>query len=46
MFSEVFEEDVYPVLTLEATLSARKALGGVSPEQIEFALTEAETRIL
>ena len=44
-FSEVIEEDVYPVLTLEATLAARKALGGVSPKQIEFALTEAEQRM-
>ena len=45
-FSDVIEDDVYPVLTLDATLSARKAQGGVSPEQIEFALTEAEKRIL
>ncbi len=44
-FSEVIEEDVYPVLTLEATLAARKAQGGVSPEQIEYALTEAEQRL-
>lgn len=44
-FSEVIEEDVYPVLTLQATLTARKAQGGVSPEQIEYALTEAEQRL-
>lgn len=44
-FSDVIEEDVYPVLTLEATLSARKALGGVSPQQIEYALTAAEKRL-
>jgi argininosuccinate lyase/amino-acid N-acetyltransferase len=44
-FSPVIEEDVYPVLTLEATLAARKALGGVSPGQIEYALTEAEQRL-
>lgn len=44
-FSPVIEEDVYPVLTLEATLAARKALGGVSPEQVEYALTEAEQRL-
>ena len=44
-FSEVIEDDVYPVLTLEATLAARKAQGGVSPEQIEYALTEAEQRL-
>tara|TARA_R110001583_G_scaffold169604_1_gene322452 strand:- start:2089 stop:3969 length:1881 start_codon:yes stop_codon:yes gene_type:complete len=44
-FSDVIEEDVYPTLTLEATLAARTALGGVSPKQVEFALTEAEQRL-
>jgi len=44
-FSDVIEEDVYPTLTLEATLAARTALGGVSPEQVEFALTSAEERL-
>jgi argininosuccinate lyase/amino-acid N-acetyltransferase len=44
-FSDVIEEDVYPVLTLEATLGARKAQGGVSPEQVEYALCEAEKRL-
>ena len=44
-FSEVIEDDVYPVLTLQATLAARKALGGVSPEQVEYALSEAEQRL-
>ncbi|MCG6202639.1 argininosuccinate lyase [Psychromonas antarctica] len=45
-FSDVIEDDVYPTLTLEATLAARKAQGGVAPEQIEFALTEAEKRLI
>jgi argininosuccinate lyase/amino-acid N-acetyltransferase len=44
-FSDVIEEDVYPTLTLEATLGARKALGGVSPQQVEFALAAAEERL-
>ena len=44
-FSEVIEDDVYPTLTLEATLAARQAQGGVSPEQVEYALTEAEQRL-
>lgn len=44
-FSSVIEDDVYPTLTLEATLAARTALGGVSPHQVEFALTEAEQRL-
>ena len=45
VFSDVIEDDVYPTLTLEATLAARKAQGGVSPVQIEYALTEAEQRL-
>ncbi|MCW8994829.1 MAG: argininosuccinate lyase, partial [Psychromonas sp.] len=44
-FSAVIEDDVYPVLTLEATLAARKAQGGVSPKQVEYALCEAEQRL-
>ena len=44
-FSSVIEDDVYPTLTLEATLAARTALGGVAPHQVEFALTEAEQRL-
>lgn len=44
-FSEVIEDDVYPTLTLEATLAARKAQGGVSPDQVEYALKEAEQRL-
>ncbi|MFO6424840.1 argininosuccinate lyase [Motilimonas sp. KMU-193] len=45
VFSPVIEADVYPVLTLEATLAARQAQGGVAPEQIEFALSAAEKRL-
>ncbi|UPW19111.1 argininosuccinate lyase [Agarivorans sp. TSD2052] len=39
------EDDVYPNLSLESTLAKRQALGGVAPEQVEHALTEAETRL-
>ncbi len=39
------EDDVYPNLSLESTLAKRQALGGVSPEQVEHALTEAEVRL-
>ncbi|MFM2480509.1 argininosuccinate lyase [Celerinatantimonas sp. YJH-8] len=39
------EEDVYPNLSLESTLSKRSALGGVAPEQIEYALNQAEKRL-
>ncbi|GGB07025.1 argininosuccinate lyase [Agarivorans gilvus] len=39
------EDDVYPNLSLESTLAKRQALGGVAPEQVEHALTEAEVRL-
>ncbi|CAG8999148.1 MAG: Argininosuccinate lyase [Candidatus Celerinatantimonas neptuna] len=39
------EEDVYPNLSLESTLAKRNALGGVAPEQIEYALNQAEKRL-
>ncbi|WP_427980216.1 argininosuccinate lyase [Agarivorans sp.] len=39
------EQDVYPNLSLESTLAKRQALGGVAPEQVEHALTEAEIRL-
>ncbi|MFM2485488.1 argininosuccinate lyase [Celerinatantimonas yamalensis] len=39
------EEDVYPNLSLKSTLEKRSALGGVAPQQIEFALNEAEKRL-
>ncbi|AGH80279.1 bifunctional argininosuccinate lyase/N-acetylglutamate synthase [Psychromonas sp. CNPT3] len=45
-FSSLIEDDVYSVLTLQSTLNARKALGGVAPEQIAFALDEAERRLI
>ncbi|WP_094751462.1 argininosuccinate lyase [Psychromonas sp. CD1] len=45
-FTPLIENDVYIVLMLQSILNARKALGGVAPEQIEFALKEAEHRLL
>ncbi|WP_026971871.1 argininosuccinate lyase [Aliagarivorans marinus] len=39
------EDDVYPHLSLESTLAKRQALGGVAPEQVEHAISEAETRL-
>jgi argininosuccinate lyase/amino-acid N-acetyltransferase len=39
------EDDVYPNLSLESTLAKRSAKGGVSPEQVEYALTQAEKRL-
>ncbi|MGL5974297.1 MAG: argininosuccinate lyase, partial [Aeromonas sobria] len=42
-FSPVIGADVYPNLELEATLAKRVAKGGVAREQVEAALTAAET---
>ena len=39
--SPVFNEDVYEVLSLEATLRAKGTVGGTSPEQVRNALNEA-----
>lgn len=44
-FSPAITDDIYPILALESIYAKRQALGGVSPEQIEFALTEAEKRL-
>jgi argininosuccinate lyase len=39
--SEVFDADVYNVVSLEATLRAKGAIGGTSPEQVQKALEHA-----
>ncbi|PSJ41129.1 argininosuccinate lyase [Zobellella taiwanensis] len=44
-FSPLIEDDVYPRLSLESSLASRCALGGASPDQVEFALTSAERRL-
>ena len=44
-FSPLIEDDVYGKLSLESSLASRCALGGVAPDQVEFALTSAERRL-
>jgi argininosuccinate lyase/amino-acid N-acetyltransferase len=44
-FDALIEDDVYHHLSLDETLAKRKAQGGVSPVQVEFALTNAEKRL-
>ena len=39
---EVIGDDVYPVLSLQACLDARVALGGTSQKQVEFAISNAK----
>ncbi len=44
-FSEVIEDDVYDILTIESCLEKRSALGGVSPKQVAYAVDQAEKRL-
>ncbi|MCZ4059837.1 argininosuccinate lyase [Pantoea sp. LMR881] len=45
-FSAVIEEDVYPILALQSCLDKRNAQGGVSPQQVARAITEAKQRLV
>lgn len=45
-FSAVIEEDVYPILALQSCLDKRNAQGGVSPQQVAHALSEAKQRLV
>ncbi|MGR5134435.1 argininosuccinate lyase [Vibrio alfacsensis] len=44
-FSEVIEADVYEILTIESCLEKRCALGGVSPQQVAYAVEQADKRL-
>jgi argininosuccinate lyase len=44
-FSATIEEDVYPILALQSCLDKRNAQGGVSPQQVARAITEAKQRL-
>ncbi len=44
-FSDVIEEDVYKILTIESCLEKRSALGGVSPVQVAHAVDQAQVRL-
>ncbi|WED22059.1 argininosuccinate lyase [Vibrio sp. JC009] len=44
-FSDVIEEDVYDILTIDSCLEKRSALGGVSPQQVGYAIGQAEQRL-
>jgi argininosuccinate lyase len=43
--SELIEQDVYDVLTLEGSVKARNHLGGTSPEQVRSAISRARARL-
>ncbi|NDJ83459.1 argininosuccinate lyase [Vibrio campbellii] len=44
-FSEVIEADVYDILTIDSCLEKRCALGGVSPQQVAYAVDQADKRL-
>lgn len=44
-FSDVIDEDVYEILTIESCLEKRCALGGVAPKQVAFAVGQAQQRL-
>ncbi len=44
-FSPVIEDDVYAILTIESCLEKRSALGGVAPQQVAYAVDQAEQRL-
>lgn len=44
-FSATIEEDVYPILALQSCLDKRNAQGGISPQQVARAITEAKQRL-
>lgn len=44
-FSDVIDNDVYDILTIESCLEKRSALGGVSPKQVAYAVDHADKRL-
>ena len=44
-FSQVIDEDVYPILSLQSCLDKRAAKGGVSPQQVAQAIAFAQARL-
>ena len=44
-FSEVIEDDVFEVLTLEGSVAARNHIGGTAPEQVQDAINRIRVRL-
>ena len=44
-FSQVIDEDVYPILSLQRASTSRAAKGGVSPQQVAQAIAFAQARL-
>lgn len=45
-FSELIEQDVFEVLTLEGSLAARNHPGGTAPQQVAYAIDQARQYLL
>lgn len=45
-FSDIIEQDVFDVLTLEGSVAARNHLGGTAPEQVRLRVAEAKQKLL
>jgi len=44
-FSNIIQQDVFDVLTLEGSVAARNHIGGTAPEQVLIAVTDGRKRI-
>ena len=44
-FSEMIDDDIYQVLTLEGSLASRNHIGGTAPEQVRKAVARARERL-
>ena len=44
-FSNVIEQDVFEVLTLEGSVAARDHIGGTAPKQVRAAIARARARL-
>ncbi len=44
-FSDIIQQDVFDVLTLEGSVAARNHLGGTAPEQVRLRIIEAKQKL-
>ncbi len=44
-FSNIIEDDVYKVLSIEGSVQARDHIGGTAPEQVKMAAQAARKKI-
>jgi len=45
MFSELFDEDVFKLLSVDASIAARRTPGGTAPERVKEQIQEAHRRL-